>query len=155
MSTYKPPSQIRFPADKPTEKGLPKADKPRAYLRHFTVAQKGEILSDIEKVRKLLSTVTANFFTVKSGSKKLPRRLFVVVLLYINPFWIITLWVFFAKFFCRAVTDKKSAKDSQESSLASLNRLTINVPHHLDIIQLICIANLLTGFYTMGNIGCY
>ena len=31
--------------------------------------------------------------------------------------------------------------------------LTTNVTHHIETSQLICIANLLTGFYMMGNIG--
>ena len=34
-----------------------------------------------------------------------------------------------------------------------MNLLTINVPHHIETSQLICIANQLTGFYMMGNIG--
>ena len=34
-----------------------------------------------------------------------------------------------------------------------LNSLTINVPHHIETSQLICIANQLTGFYMMGKIG--
>ena len=29
-----------------------------------------------------------------------------------------------------------------------------NVPHHIETSQLICIANQLTGFCRMGNIGC-
>ena len=33
------------------------------------------------------------------------------------------------------------------------NLLTTNVPPHIDISQLICIADQLTGFYMMGNIG--
>ena len=35
----------------------------------------------------------------------------------------------------------------------SLNALTTNVPHDKETSQLICIANQLTGFYMMGNIG--
>ena len=34
------------------------------------------------------------------------------------------------------------------------NPLMTNVPHHIETSQLICIANQLTGFYRMGNIGC-
>ena len=34
------------------------------------------------------------------------------------------------------------------------NLLTTNVSHHIETSQLICIANQLTGFYMMGNIGC-
>ena len=34
-----------------------------------------------------------------------------------------------------------------------LNPLTTNVPHHIKTGQLICIANQLTGFFMMGNIG--
>ena len=37
----------------------------------------------------------------------------------------------------------------------SINPATINVPHHIKTSQLICIANQLTGFYMMGNIGRY
>ena len=37
--------------------------------------------------------------------------------------------------------------------LDSLNPLTTNVPHYTETSQLICIANQLTGFYMMGNIG--
>ena len=37
--------------------------------------------------------------------------------------------------------------------LDSLNPLTTNVPHYIETSQLICIANQLTGFYMMGNIG--
>ena len=33
------------------------------------------------------------------------------------------------------------------------NPLTTNVPHHRETSQLISNANLLTGFYMMGNIG--
>ena len=36
---------------------------------------------------------------------------------------------------------------------ANVNPLTTNVPHHIETSQLICIANQLTGFYMMGNIG--
>ena len=35
------------------------------------------------------------------------------------------------------------------------NPLTANVPHYIEISQLICIADQLTGFYMMGNIGRY
>ena len=34
----------------------------------------------------------------------------------------------------------------------SLNPLETNVPNHIEISQLICNANQLTGFYMMGNI---
>ena len=34
-----------------------------------------------------------------------------------------------------------------------LEVLTTNVPHHIETSQVICIANELTGFYMMGNIG--
>ena len=34
-----------------------------------------------------------------------------------------------------------------------INPLTTNVPYHIETSQLICIANQLTGFYMMGNIG--
>ena len=34
-----------------------------------------------------------------------------------------------------------------------LNPLMTNVPHHIETSQLIWIANQLTGFYMMGNIG--
>ena len=34
-----------------------------------------------------------------------------------------------------------------------LNPLTTNASHHIETSQLICIANQLTGFYIMGNIG--
>ena len=34
-----------------------------------------------------------------------------------------------------------------------LNPLTTNVPHHIETSQLICIANQITGFYMVGNIG--
>ena len=34
-----------------------------------------------------------------------------------------------------------------------LNPLTTIVPNHIETSQLICIANQLTGFYMMGNIG--
>ena len=37
--------------------------------------------------------------------------------------------------------------------LVSINPLTTNVPHQIETSQLICIANQLTGFYLMGNIG--
>ena len=39
------------------------------------------------------------------------------------------------------------------SCLILLNPLTASVPHHIETSQLICIANQLTGFYFMGNIG--
>ena len=35
----------------------------------------------------------------------------------------------------------------------NINSLTINVPHHMETSQLICIANQLTSFYVMGSIG--
>ena len=37
----------------------------------------------------------------------------------------------------------------------SINPATTNVPHHIKTSQLICIANQLTGFYMMMNIGRY
>ena len=37
-------------------------------------------------------------------------------------------------------------------SLEGIKLLTNNVLHHKDTRQLICIANQLTGFYTMGDI---
>ena len=33
------------------------------------------------------------------------------------------------------------------------NLLTTKAPHHIETSQLICIANQLTGFYMMANIG--
>ena len=36
--------------------------------------------------------------------------------------------------------------------LIPVNPLMINVPHHIETSQLVCIANQLTGFYMMGNI---
>ena len=35
-----------------------------------------------------------------------------------------------------------------------VNPLTTNIPYYIETSQLICIANQLTGFYIMGNIGC-
>ena len=35
----------------------------------------------------------------------------------------------------------------------TLNPLTTNVPHHIETSQLISIANQLTGFYMIENIG--
>ena len=35
----------------------------------------------------------------------------------------------------------------------NINPLTTNVLHHIETSQLICIANQLTGFYSIGNIG--
>ena len=94
MSTYKYPWRISSPADKPTEKQITKPEKPRGFLRNSTVVHNGKLLSDIEKIKKLLSTVPSNLFTVKSGPKNLPGRLLFVVLHYINPFSIITWWGF-------------------------------------------------------------
>ena len=37
--------------------------------------------------------------------------------------------------------------------MSSLNPLMTSVPHHTETSQLTCIANQLTGFYMMGNIG--
>ena len=37
--------------------------------------------------------------------------------------------------------------------LRKINPLTTNVPHHIETSPLICIANQLTGFYIIGNIG--
>ena len=34
-----------------------------------------------------------------------------------------------------------------------INLLTTNVPHYIETSQLVCIANQLTGFYIMRNIG--
>ena len=42
-------------------------------------------------------------------------------------------------------------KDIKKSVL--INSLTTNAPHDIEISQLICIANQLTGFYMMENIG--
>ena len=36
---------------------------------------------------------------------------------------------------------------------SQINPLTTNAPHHIETSQLIYIANQLTGFYMMGNIG--
>ena len=36
----------------------------------------------------------------------------------------------------------------------NINPLTTNVPYHIETSPLICIANQLTGFYMVGNIGC-
>ena len=41
-----------------------------------------------------------------------------------------------------------------EITSIAINPLTTNAPHHIENSQLICIANELTGFYMMGNIGC-
>ena len=38
-------------------------------------------------------------------------------------------------------------------NLLAVNPLTTYVPHHIETSQLICIANQLTGFYMIGNIG--
>ena len=35
------------------------------------------------------------------------------------------------------------------------NPLTTSVPHHTETSQFICWANQFTGFYMIGNIGCY
>ena len=40
-----------------------------------------------------------------------------------------------------------------ENTAVSINPLTTSVPHHIETSQLICIANQLTGFCMMGNIG--
>ena len=40
-----------------------------------------------------------------------------------------------------------------ELSFSVFNPLTTNVPHHIETSQLIYIANQLTGFYMMENIG--
>ena len=45
-----------------------------------------------------------------------------------------------------------SAKFSLDG-LNSFNPLTTNILLHIETIQSICIANQLTGFYMMGNIG--
>ena len=37
--------------------------------------------------------------------------------------------------------------------IATVNPLTTNVPHHIGTSQLIWIANQLTGFFMMWNIG--
>ena len=39
-------------------------------------------------------------------------------------------------------------------SLTCVYPLTTNVTHHTETSQIICIANQLTGFYMMENIGC-
>ena len=36
----------------------------------------------------------------------------------------------------------------------TINSSTTNVPHNIEMSQLICIANQLAGFFMMGNIGC-
>ena len=46
-----------------------------------------------------------------------------------------------------------SGKFSFLTKLVLLNPLMTNVPLHIETSQLICIANQLTGFYMMGNIG--
>ena len=38
-------------------------------------------------------------------------------------------------------------------SRSCVNSLATNIPHHIESIQLICIANKLTGFNMMENIG--
>ena len=50
---------------------------------------------------------------------------------------------------------KKCSKlsTSGQYKVSYLNPLTTNVPNHIETSQLICIANQLTGFYMMGNIG--
>ena len=40
-----------------------------------------------------------------------------------------------------------------ENQFLLFNPLTTNVPHHIEISQLTCITNQLTGFYMMENIG--
>ena len=40
-----------------------------------------------------------------------------------------------------------------KSIFKNINPLTTNVSHHIETSQLICIANQLTGFYMIGNIG--
>ena len=49
----------------------------------------------------------------------------------------------------------KWLKDSKTKSMMirDINPLTINVPQHIETSQLICLANQLTGFYIMENIG--
>ena len=47
-----------------------------------------------------------------------------------------------------------SSHSRLEITNIAINPLTTNVPHHIENSQLICIANELTRFYMMGNIGC-
>ena len=39
--------------------------------------------------------------------------------------------------------------------MGNINPLTTNVNHHIETSQLLCIANQLTGFYMIGNVGRY
>ena len=41
-----------------------------------------------------------------------------------------------------------------EAKTDCFNPLTTNDSHHIETSQMICIANQLTGFYMIGNIGC-
>ena len=47
-----------------------------------------------------------------------------------------------------------TTKEEIPPVLVTFDPLTTNVPHHIETSQLISNANLLTGFYMMGNIGC-
>ena len=63
--------------------------------------------------------------------------------------------LFFVK--CSILDVSQSAKYASECTERTksriINILTTNVPYHIEISQLICIANQFTGFYMMGNIG--
>ena len=47
----------------------------------------------------------------------------------------------------------KNQGKNMKSIFKNINPLTTNVFHHIETSQLICIANQLTGFYMIGNIG--
>ena len=47
----------------------------------------------------------------------------------------------------------RELKENTGLKWVKVNPLTTNVPHHIETSQLILIANQLTGFYMMGNIG--
>ena len=54
--------------------------------------------------------------------------------------------------FCFRGVQKETSGKKWVSNV-QINPLAINVPHHIETNQLICIAIHLTGFYMMGNIG--
>ena len=47
----------------------------------------------------------------------------------------------------------KTSNTHRKRRIAMFDPLMINVPHHIETSPLICIANQLTSFFLMGNIG--
>ena len=51
------------------------------------------------------------------------------------------------------ILEQKLGSEFHYATFESFNPLTTNVPHYIETSQLVSIANQLTGFYMIGNIG--